>query len=109
MPAGFEVVADETEVGEGEVRAIHVAAHPLLLCRVRGRLYACSAECTHEEGGDLSDAPLDGHTLTCPSHGCGFDVRSGRITRPPADEPLPTYEVRVEAGRIWVAHRPRGF
>jgi nitrite reductase/ring-hydroxylating ferredoxin subunit len=72
-------------------------------------MYACSAECTYDETVDLAQGALDGYHLRCPAHGCEFDVRSGRITNPPAEEPLPTYEVRVEGGQVWVAHRPRGF
>jgi nitrite reductase/ring-hydroxylating ferredoxin subunit len=109
VPAGFEAVRDDSEIVEGQMLAISVMGHPLLLCRVRGRLYACSAECTYDEGADLGEGRLDGHTLTCPAHGCMFDVRSGRVIAPPAEEPLPTYEVRVEGGRVLVAHRPRGF
>lgn len=109
MSAGFETVADEAEVGEGAVHGVHVVGHPVVVCKVRGRLYACSADCTHEEGGDLALGTLDGFTLKCPAHGCAFDVRSGRIVSGPAEEPLPTYEVRAEGGHVLVAHRPRGF
>lgn len=109
MPAGFVVVADEAEVAEGEVRGAFVNGHPIVLCMVRGRVYVCSSECTHDEDGDLSRGSLDGYHLRCPEHGCEFDVRSGRVISGPAEEPLPSYEVRVEGGHIWVAHRPRGF
>jgi 3-phenylpropionate/trans-cinnamate dioxygenase ferredoxin subunit len=109
VPGGFVLVADEAEVGEGEIKGVYVVGHPVALCRVRGKIYACSAECTYEEGADLTQGKLEGFHLTCPEHGCTFDVRSGRIVNPPAEEPLPTYECRVENGRVWVAQRPRGF
>jgi nitrite reductase/ring-hydroxylating ferredoxin subunit len=109
VPAGFEAVLDDAELAEGELRIVHVLGQALVLCRVRGRPYACSGECTFEDGGDLGAGHLDGYSLRCPVHGCVFDVRSGRIVSPPADEQLPTYEVRSEGGRLFVAHRPRGF
>ena len=109
MPGGFVVVADEAELAEGEVRNVFVMGHPVLLCKVRGKLYACSAECTYDEGSDLAQGNLDGYHLRCPDHGCEFDVRSGRIVSPPAEEPLPTYDCKVENGKIWVSHRPRGM
>lgn len=109
MPAGFVVVADESELAEGEVRGVFVLGHPVALCQVRGKVYACSAECTYDDGADLSQGTLDGHNLGCPAHGCVFDVRSGRIVVPPAEEPLPTYECRVESGKVWVFNRPRGM
>lgn len=109
VPAGFVIVADEANVTEGEVKAVFVLGHPVVLCMVRGRIYACSAECTHDEAADLAQGKLVGYHLTCPEHGCGFDVRSGRVIAPPAEEPLPTHEVKIEGGHVWVANRPRGF
>ncbi len=109
VPAGFVVVADEAELAEGEVRAVFVMGHPVVLCQIRGKVYACSAECTYDEEGDLSAGRLDGFHLRCPAHGCEFDVRSGRIVNPPAEEPLPTYECKVENGKVCVSHRPRGM
>lgn len=109
MSAGFVVVADEADVTEGRIQGVFVVGHPVVLCMVRGRIYACSAECTQDEGADLALGTLDGYHLQCPEHGCVFDVRSGRVISPPAEEALPTYELKVEGGHVWVAHRPRGF
>ena len=109
MSVGFVVVADEVEMDSDGMKEVFVHGHPVLLCRVGGRLYACSAECTHEDGADLVDGSLDGFHLKCPEHGCLFDVRSGRVLGPPAEEPLATYELKVDGGHIWVATRPRGF
>ncbi len=109
MPAGFVLVADEADIGEGEVAGAFATGHPVVLCRVRGKIYACSSECTFDDGGDLSKGELDAYRLKCPDHGCEFDIRSGRIISGPADEQLPTYEVRIEGGHVWVSHRPRGF
>lgn len=109
VPAGFVVVADEGDVLEDRVLGVHVMGHPILLCKVRGKVYACEAECTQDEAADLTKGSLSGYHLTCPEHGCTFDVRSGRVVTPPAEEPLPTYEVRLEGGHVWVAQRPRGY
>lgn len=108
VPAGFVAVAVESDVPEGGLVEVFVSGQPVVLCRVRDRIYACSAECTHDEESDLSQGTLNGYDLRCPEHGCEFDIRSGRILNPPAEDPLPTYEVRVENGHILVSHRPRG-
>ena len=109
MPAGFVLVADDAAVVEGEVAGVFATGHPVVLCRVRGKVYACSSECTYDDGADLAQGRLDAYHLRCPAHGCEYDIRSGRVIAGPAEEPLPTYEVRSEGGHIWVAHRPRGF
>lgn len=36
----------------------------------------------------------------------GFDVRTGEVTSPPATEPVPVYDVRVESGKVLVSTRP---
>jgi nitrite reductase/ring-hydroxylating ferredoxin subunit len=108
LPAGFVPVAREEEVVEGRVLGVHVMGHPIALCRLGSRIYACSAACTHEDG-DLTQGEVRGHEIRCPDHGSTFDFRTGRVLDGPAEEPLATYEVRVERGVVYVASRPRGF
>ena len=40
--------------------------------------------------------------IECPRHGARFDIRSGRVTRLPAADPIPTYRVKVEDGLVYV-------
>lgn len=108
MPAGFVAVAREDEVQEGRITAAHVMGQPVVLCRLGPRIYACSAVCTHEDA-DLTEGEMRGHEIVCPLHGSAFDVRTGRVVLEPAEEPLATFEVRVENGMVLVATRPRGF
>jgi Rieske 2Fe-2S protein len=49
--------------------------------------------------GDLYDS-----IVTCPWHGSEFDVETGEAVTPPAIEPEPVYEVRVEGDEIQVAN-----
>ena len=81
---------------------------PVALCRVGGRVYACSAVCTHDEA-DLTEGTLTGQQIACPACGSTFDFRTGRVLVPPAEEPLATFEVRLENGQALVATRPRGY
>ncbi len=108
MPAGFLPVAREEEVIEGGIKGVHVMGQPVALCRLGTRIYACSAVCTHEDA-DLTEGELRGHEIVCPLHGSAFDFRTGRVVVPPAEEPLATYEVKVENGTVFVATRPRGY
>ena len=43
----------------------------------------------HHEGGPLADGTLDGYNVECPWHNSKFDVRTGEVTSPPANEPEP--------------------
>ncbi|CAN5565657.1 hypothetical protein BH09PLA1_BH09PLA1_26700 [soil metagenome] len=66
--------------------------------RADGRLFACSARCTHKF------SPLrvrDGH-FACPSHGSEFSVQ-GTVTHGPAKESLVRYAIsRSAAGKLIV-------
>jgi 3-phenylpropionate/trans-cinnamate dioxygenase ferredoxin subunit len=74
----------------------------VIVLNISGELYCIADLCTHD-GGPLADAELHDHQIECPRHGACFDVRTGKVTRLPATDPIPTYEVKVEAGIIYVA------
>lgn len=72
------------------------------LVRVGQRVFAVDDRCSHADfpmgDGDL----VDDFVIECALHGAQFDVRTGEVLEPPADEPLPTYEVKVEGDAVWV-------
>jgi nitrite reductase/ring-hydroxylating ferredoxin subunit len=103
---GFEDVCGENEIGDGEIKGVRVGGAPVVLARVAGKLYAVGGICSHE-AALLEDGDLDGNVLVCPLHDSGFDLATGQAVRPPATTAIPTYEVRVEAGRVFVSRQPR--
>lgn len=105
--AEFVAVADDQALGEGEMMAVQVGGRRVLLARVEGQVHAIGGVCTHEEGF-LDEGDLDGYNAVCPIHFASFDVRSGRVTAPPADIAEPVYAVKVEGGKILVAAQPSG-
>jgi 3-phenylpropionate/trans-cinnamate dioxygenase ferredoxin subunit len=66
---------------------------------------ALEDECSHQamphSAGDLVS---DG-TIECPWHGARFDCVTGACRRGPARDPVASYEVRVEDGRVLVGER----
>ncbi len=79
------------------------AAVAVAWCGVRsgGRLYAIEDVCTHD-GEALTGGPIDDGEIICPRHGARFCLRTGEALSPPAYEPVKTFDVKVEAGRVWV-------
>ena len=104
--AGFVAVADETAVKDGELLEVKVNDQPVALARVGGQFYAVSAICTHAYA-NLCEGGLEGQIVMCPLHNSGFNIRTGQPILLPATEPLATYEVRVEQGKVLVATQPR--
>jgi len=91
----------------GDARALHEAA-PLLadldgvavvVVRCGAELYAVEDRCTHD-GESLGEAQVEDCQIICPRHGAHFCLRSGEALTPPAYEPLRTYQVREENGRL---------
>jgi 3-phenylpropionate/trans-cinnamate dioxygenase ferredoxin subunit len=73
----------------------------LLVIRCGSELYAVEDRCTHD-GEPLEGAEVEACQIICPRHGAHFCVRTGEALTPPAYEPLRTFKVREEAGRILV-------
>lgn len=102
----FEAVADLTDLPEGALLGVTTAAgDPVCLMRVNGNISAVHDCCTHAEFL-LSDGVVhrDG-TIECVWHGARFDCCTGAVTKGPAVDPVPMYDVRVEDGKILVGSR----
>jgi nitrite reductase/ring-hydroxylating ferredoxin subunit len=95
-------LAKTEDVPEGEMIGVTVDGLELLVANVGGQYRAIGSICTHE-GGPLADGDLYDSIVTCPWHGSEFDVETGGAVTPPAMEPEPVYEVRVEGDEIQVA------
>ena len=74
---------------------------PVLVVRCGETVYAVDDVCTHD-GQPLEGAAVESCQIICPRHGARFCLRTGEALTPPAYEPLRTYPVRLEAGRILI-------
>ena len=74
---------------------------PIVVVRCGTELYAVEDRCTHD-GEPLEGAEVEECQIICPRHGAHFCARTGEALTPPAYEPLRTYNVRIENGRILV-------
>jgi nitrite reductase/ring-hydroxylating ferredoxin subunit len=97
----FVKVAETKDIQSKKMKAVEVAGEKICLINVEGKYYAIGNVCTHE-GGPLAEGTLEGYEVECPWHGSKFDIRTGKVTRPPANEPESTYEVKVEGNDILV-------
>lgn len=72
---------------------------PIVIARCGNDLYAVEDRCSHD-GQSLTGADIEACEIICPRHGARFCLKSGAALTPPAYEPLRTFNVREEAGRI---------
>ena len=90
-------------VAPGSGRAVRVGRHDVALFNVGGNVYAIENSCRHA-GAALSQGPLCGHIVACPSHGWKYDVRTGDLVAAPGLS-VPRYAVRIVDGRVLVGIR----
>jgi len=72
------------------------------LVRAGDAVYALEDRCSHAEFPISDGDMVDDLVLECPLHGAQFDVRTGEALEPPAEAPIPSYEVRIADGAVWV-------
>lgn len=105
---GFERVAALDDLIEGvPVSAKLSSGEQICLIKFQGEIYAVADSCSHADF-PLSDGELvDDYIIECGLHGAQFDIRDGSAVEPPATDPITSYEVRVDAGDVWV--KPSGL
>jgi len=99
--ADFVKAARTTEIEPGQARLVEVKGKQIALFNVDSQFVALDNTCTHR-GGPLADGEVSGHEVTCPWHGATFDVRTGEVVGPPAQQAVVRYGVRVTGTDIEV-------
>ncbi len=102
MPWHDTALPADTTNGSSAVVPVTVGGSPIVLVASDGRWYAIEDRCSHAGCSFIDDGQIEGFHAICNCHGSEFDVRTGQVVRPPAREPIQTYPVRIDGGRIQV-------
>jgi 3-phenylpropionate/trans-cinnamate dioxygenase ferredoxin component len=89
-------------VSETTPLTVEVDGIAVVVVRCGSELYAVEDRCTHD-GQSLDEAQVEDCQIICPRHGAHFCLRTGAALTPPAYEPLRTYRVREQDGRLLLA------
>lgn len=65
-------------------------------------VYAIGDRCSHAEAS-LAEGDVFDKAVECPRHGSEFDLETGIPSSLPATSPVPTYEVSVEDGVVFLS------
>jgi 3-phenylpropionate/trans-cinnamate dioxygenase ferredoxin component len=101
------------EVPEGTLKMAWVdGTDQVVVVHANGAIRAFQGICTHEYfeldkgfltgGGSPGEDGQPTGTLTCALHLSRFDLGTGEALDPPAELPLASYPVVIEAGRIFI-------
>ena len=98
-------VGSSAAVTENSSLEVQIEGAAMLIVRCGTTLYAVEDRCTHD-GKSLGGAQVEDCQVICPRHGAHFCLRTGEALTPPAYEPLRTYQVREQDGRIQLQAPP---
>ncbi|HXQ94608.1 MAG TPA: Rieske 2Fe-2S domain-containing protein [Thermoplasmata archaeon] len=100
MPRAI-VLAEPPPPAPGSAVRASVEGHAVAVFNLGPSLHAIDAACTHV-GGPLERGRVSAGVVTCPLHGSQFDLATGAVRRGPAFQPVKTYPVRIESGKLVV-------
>jgi len=80
---------------------VKVGDRRIAMFRVEEDVYAIGDVCSHAEASLAEGEVWDG-AVECPRHGSEFNLETGVPSSLPATSPVPTYEVAVEDGIVFL-------
>jgi 3-phenylpropionate/trans-cinnamate dioxygenase ferredoxin component len=80
---------------------VTIGEEQVAMFRIGSEVYAIGDRCTHAEAS-LAEGEVFGTEVECPRHGSEFDLKTGEPASLPATKPVPTYDVAVEDGRVYL-------
>ena len=101
---GFVRVCTVGEIADGRARIVCLAGERVAIFKYDGKVSAVSNVCQHQNGPLGEGRILDG-CITCPWHGYQYLPDSG-ASPPPFTEKVPTFNVRVREGQVFVDPHP---
>ncbi len=103
-PTAWVDVCGVGEMPDRRARVACIAGERIAVFRHGDRLSAISNVCQHQNG-PLGEGKIVNGCIVCPWHGYEYRPETG-ASPPPFTEQVPTFSIRVAAGRVLVDPRP---
>jgi len=96
----FVASIKESEIKEGQMKAVRVKGRPILLVRQGEQLFGVSNICPHM-GCSLEHGILRDYLVMCPCHGWKFDIRNGQYQEI-KEIALTSYRCKIQDGKVHI-------
>lgn len=104
-PDGFVRACAVEDIPDNRARIVTLSGERVAIFRYDGKVAAVSNVCQHQNG-PLGEGRVVNGCITCPWHGYQYRPEDGQ-SPPPFTEKVPTFEVRVDRGEVWIDPVPR--
>lgn len=94
-------ITDLQDLPKGRGVRVTIGENRIAMFRIGEEVYAIADRCSHAEAS-LAEGEVWDMTVECPRHGSEFDLRTGEPGALPATVPVPTYDVTVEDGKVYL-------
>jgi nitrite reductase/ring-hydroxylating ferredoxin subunit len=101
---GFVDACAVADIPENRARIVCVSGERVAIFKYDGKISAVSNVCQHQNG-PLGEGKIVAGCITCPWHGYQYAPETG-ASPPPFVEKVPTFNVRVQNGRVWIDPKP---
>jgi methionine sulfoxide reductase heme-binding subunit len=101
---GFVDACAVSDLPEKRARIVCLSGERVAIFKYEGKISAVSNVCQHQNGPLGEGKILDG-CITCPWHGYQYLPETG-ASPPPFVEKVPTFNVRIKNGRVFVHPKP---
>ena len=101
---GFIDACAIADIPENRARIVCLSGERVAIFKYERKISAVSNVCQHQNG-PLGEGKIVFGCITCPWHGYQYQADSG-ASPPPFVERVPTFNVRVKSGRVYVHPRP---
>lgn len=105
VPPGWVDACAVDDIPEQRAKVVRCAGERVAVFKYDGKLSAVSSVCQHQNGPLGEGRVIDG-CITCPWHGYHYHPETGAAPAPFAEK-VPTFEVAVRGGRVWVNPHPK--
>jgi methionine sulfoxide reductase heme-binding subunit len=97
---GFVDACAVTNIPENRAHIVFLSGERVAIFKYEGKISAVSNVCQHQNG-PLGEGKIVSGCITCPWHGYQYVPETG-ASPPPFVEKVPTFNVRVNSGRVLV-------
>lgn len=101
---GFVDACAVADIRENRARIVCLSGERVAIFKYDGKISAISNVCQHQNG-PLGEGKIVYGCITCPWHGYQYQPDTG-ASPPPFTEKVPTFNVRVIGGRVFVHPKP---